>query len=453
MDTKFLCGFGRREITPPLGTPLVGYYKPRFSKGVIDPLFARAVVFQRGDVKSAILAVDLCLLSLGICDELRKKVSQALDIPEDAILINISHTHTGPLTGKDFGSDVEIAPEYMDFLKQQILAAAEEASKDLAPAKLFYAKTKAEGISFIRRFRLKDGSVKTNPNRKRDAIDYPLGEPNEDVRLLKVCREGADDVYIIHFGTHPDTVSGDYVSADWPGYVCSILEAAIPGSKAMFLLGPQGDVNHTNFRCTKNYVGCDEYGRFHTIEGKVATHARYMGRVIAGNVLSVCDKAAEIAGEDISFGAQKVIFPVNKVETTEEMIAEAKKTLAIYDEWAANPGDRPRPVTVKNVLAARKVIASPSLPDYDTYSVYAMKLGEFVISALPGEPFTDIGNRIYAGAGVEKMMVLCQTNCSCGYIPVSSAFNDGGYEANSSRFAMGTDDVLVNGALDVLKKL
>ena len=40
------CGFGRKEITPPLGTPLVGYYKPRFAKGVIDPLYARAAAFE-----------------------------------------------------------------------------------------------------------------------------------------------------------------------------------------------------------------------------------------------------------------------------------------------------------------------------------------------------------------------------------------------------------------------
>lgn len=451
MEHKFLCGFGKKEITPPLGTPLVGYYKPRFSKGVIDPLIARAAVFQSGDVKSAILTVDLCLLSLAICDELRKLVSDGLGIPEDAILINISHTHTGPLTGKDFGSGLEAAPEFLDFLKQQVYGAAQEALQDLAPARIFYAKTKAEGISFIRRFRLKDGSVKTNPGKQRDMIDHALGEPNEDVRLLKIVRDGADDIYITQFGTHPDTVGGEYVSADWPGYVCSILEAAIPGSKAMFLLGPQGDVNHNNFFAA-------DTGRVISVRRDVdfretAAHARYMGRVIAGNVLAVCDKAEEIAGADISFGAQKVQFPVNKPEVTEEMIEEAVETLAIYDEWAADPGDRPRPVTVKRVLEAKKTIAAPNLPDFDTYRVYGMKLGEFVISALPGEPFTEIGNRIYDGAGVEKMMVLCQTNCSCGYIPVSSAYNDGGYEANSSRFAKGTDDVLVSSALDVLKKL
>lgn len=39
-------GFGKREITPHLGTPLVGYYSPRVAKGVLDPLFVRAALFE-----------------------------------------------------------------------------------------------------------------------------------------------------------------------------------------------------------------------------------------------------------------------------------------------------------------------------------------------------------------------------------------------------------------------
>ena len=129
----------------------------------------------------------------------------------------------------------------------QAQCAAGQAFNDLAPARLFYAKTEAKGISFVRRYRMKDGTFATNPNwKKSDRIDCAIGKPNEDLRLLKICREGADDLYMVHFGTHADTVGGKYISADWPGFVCSILEAAIPGSRGMFLLGPEGDANHFN---------------------------------------------------------------------------------------------------------------------------------------------------------------------------------------------------------------
>lgn len=82
-----------------------------------------------------------------------------------------------------------------------------------------------------------------------------------------------------------------------------------------------------------------------------------------------------------------------------------------------------------------------------------MKIGEFVIATLPGEPFTDLGRQIRAGAGYDKMMVFCNTNGYCGYIPTRDCFDDGGYESNSSRFMMGSDDRLVDGALAAVKEL
>lgn len=41
-------GFAKRCITPPTGTPISGYYAPRYVKGVLDDLYARSVVFDDG---------------------------------------------------------------------------------------------------------------------------------------------------------------------------------------------------------------------------------------------------------------------------------------------------------------------------------------------------------------------------------------------------------------------
>jgi neutral ceramidase len=32
------------DVTPPVGTPMAGYYAERLSKGVHDPLFVKAIV-------------------------------------------------------------------------------------------------------------------------------------------------------------------------------------------------------------------------------------------------------------------------------------------------------------------------------------------------------------------------------------------------------------------------
>ena len=442
-----LCGFGKREITPPIGTPIVGYYRQRFMKGVIDPLYVRAAFFQSGDERAIVLTMDLCLLGKDWVLRIREKCAQAFGVDVDAILVNGSHTHTGPLTGKDFASELEVDPAYIDFLVEQAFCAAGEASVDLKPARLFCAVTEAKGISFVRRYRMKDGTYATNPGwKEHELIDCAVGTPNEELRILKVQREGADDVYMVNFGTHPDTVGGEYISADWPGFVCSILEAAIHGSKGMFLLGPQGDVNHFNpFKENRGKVISEKAGEDYR---EAIAHARYMGRVIVGELLKVCDHMEEIGNEGISFASAEMQLPTNR---STEGLEEAIRINEIYyqhkDNW------REYGFSQAELAGARRIIRMQSAPPYYSYNAFALKIGDYVIAAGPGEAFTELGRRIYAASPFAHTMVLCMTNASCGYVPAGSAYEEGGYEASTGSFSKGADDAYVDAVVKALNAL
>jgi hypothetical protein len=61
---KLLAGFGRLDVTPPLGIPIVGYYKPRFAEGVLDELEVNALALAVEDKKVVLLSVDNCGFSL-----------------------------------------------------------------------------------------------------------------------------------------------------------------------------------------------------------------------------------------------------------------------------------------------------------------------------------------------------------------------------------------------------
>ena len=445
--SNFVCGFGKRDITPPMGHPMAGYFAPRHAKGVIDPLFARAMVLDNGKQKAVMISLDIVRLGNEVGDPIRERVAAALGIESDAVLICVSHTHTGPEV-REFA----LEGEYGTYFREQIFEAAMEASKTMVPARLFFAETEAKGISFIRRYMLKDGTVKTNPGKMVDMIDHALGTPNEGLRLFKIVRDGADDIYMFNFNTHADTVGGEYICSDWPGFACNILEAAIPGSKAMFVLGPQGDVNHHNYFAPKaghvSAVWDEKAEKDHT------SHARYMARVIVGQLLTVCDRAVEIEGNEITYGSKEVTFDVNKpTGTTPEMLAEAQKVLDTYNEWYANPGDRPRPTTVKSVQSARRLINMQDAPDSESFRVFGLKIGDLVIGTMPGEPFTDLGREVYNAIGAEKMMVISHVNGSCGYIPVKAAYEDGGYESNGNRYQKTTPERLVGAVIDVLKNL
>ena len=56
-------GFSKICINPPLGSPISGYYMPRFTKGVLDDIYARATAFDDGENKAVIVTLELCLLT------------------------------------------------------------------------------------------------------------------------------------------------------------------------------------------------------------------------------------------------------------------------------------------------------------------------------------------------------------------------------------------------------
>ena len=55
-------GYAKVCINPPYNAPIVGYYEPRFVKGIADDLYARAIAFDDGERRAVVIALDLCYL-------------------------------------------------------------------------------------------------------------------------------------------------------------------------------------------------------------------------------------------------------------------------------------------------------------------------------------------------------------------------------------------------------
>ncbi len=438
------CGFYKKTINPPLGTPIIGYYSERLTKGIIDDLYVKAIAFESDGVKAIIIQLDLCLLPEETCNEMRETVASFCGVDSDAVFISCNHTHTGPLTSKDFASDKAADPNYMAFLNTSVRDTAAYAFEDLKPARFFTAETQAKGISFVRRFRMKDGSAQTNPPALDPNIDHPLGQPNETLKLLKILREGGDDLYVFNFGTHSDTVGGCYISADYSGYACRALEGAIDGIQAVFLLAPQGDVNH--YDVSKPNKGRVISEKKDTDVKETAAHARYIGRVLAGSILTICDRMTEVACEGIRFGTSFAQIPSQQEN---DKLEEAIRVNTLYEagrtEEIAIPGKNLNAI----IAQARRIIRLKDGPATFTKKLSALKVGDYVFAGFAGEPFTDIRNRVEG----ENRMLCALWNGSGGYFPHSQAYEEGGYEVFTSSFGPGTDDILVRDMTELLKNL
>ncbi len=434
---KVKAGVARVCITPPLGTPLSGYFEPRYASGVHDELYATAVAFADGENRAVILSLDLCgLKNQWWLEDCKKMIGEFCNIPLESIIINCSHTHTGPVVGFDRISGVDSNKIYDDFLMQSLRDAAYYAFDDLCDAKFYVAENICPDVGFCRIFKMKDGSVRTNPGVSNPDILHAVSKPNEKVTLVKITREDAEDIFIVNFGVHADTIGGDVISADFPGVLKQTIENVFPDTVCLFLQGCEGDINHVDVRWDWKRKGFYQ--------------AQDMGRRLAGAVLQVCDKAEEIAVDDISFANKTIQVPTNqenhRLESARKIVElhRAERDDEIEDDGAG----------ITTIVAeALRIIELENGPEQFEFNISAIRIGSIAIAGLPGEPFAEIGKRIIAESPVDTTIVCALTDGGEIYFPTTEVIGAGGYEARSSVVKPGADDILVNSMLELLKEI
>jgi len=96
MKTELKVGVGRVEVTPPLGSLLVGYgSRERLAESVRDPLNVTAMVLQRGERRVAIIGLDWCTIHQNVVALMRQEIHEHTPILPHDITICCSQTHSG----------------------------------------------------------------------------------------------------------------------------------------------------------------------------------------------------------------------------------------------------------------------------------------------------------------------------------------------------------------------
>ena len=304
---RFYVGFARADVTPMMGIGLSGYFIPRYADGILDKLEINALALATDEKRILLINVDNEGIRMTVLDEFRKRISEATGVAYDSIFISATHTHTGPFTRDD--TDQELAAEYTRFLEHRAVDVSVAALADLKPAKAGFGIGQAPNVAFVRRFRMKDGSIRTNPGVDNPDILEPIGDVDERVNVVRFDREDADSIVLVNFGNHPDVVGGCKISADWPGMVRRCVEKSIDGVKCIFFNGAQGDVNHVNVHPRGGYLN----GMFMDFDdvARGYPHALYIARVVTGGVLQAFDKVEYFDVESIDAVQKTINVPSN----------------------------------------------------------------------------------------------------------------------------------------------
>src|SRR5690606_1929591 len=230
-------GVSKIVITPTESIWMAGFgSRTKPSEGVRQDIYVRALALQdAGGQTSVITTLDLVGIERELADAVTEQCQRRFGLTRDRLLLNVSHTHSGPVAGLVLMPLYELTPEQRDVIRRytaslidSVVNAAGAAIGDLAPATLEFGQGLA-GIAV---------------NRRRVARRSLPGPADPDLPVLRV-RDAAGKVRAIVAGyaCHA-TVLNDYlINGDWPGYAQEEIETAYPGATALFVQGCGADAN------------------------------------------------------------------------------------------------------------------------------------------------------------------------------------------------------------------
>ncbi|MBR6767168.1 MAG: neutral/alkaline non-lysosomal ceramidase N-terminal domain-containing protein [Clostridia bacterium] len=433
---NLMCGAGRADITPPLGTILHGYAPGRPAESLGDGLTVTAILVRSDEDIALLISCTLCSNNEPLARELCALAGEAAGVPAENVIVNTTHTHSGPNTGYASAWG-KVNYEYIEtILKPATVQAAKQARETLQPAKVGFGETESD-IGVNRRELTEDGKIVLGQN--------PWGP--RDMRMTVISFKGADEkiiANIIHYCCH-GTASGmnPEITRDWPGVMTDMLEEESGGITG-FYAGVEGDQgpNLPNGKTTGNYKMALRLG------ARAGTDAVRAFRTI---------KDWRDVPVKVLHGTIRV--PFQPLEAKEKAIAEMEK-LGSLDKLYAEK----RYSEVNNFIHWQQVLeAHESGKPHESHWTFVqtiVTIGPAAIIPTPFEAFVEIGLRLRRNSPYQYTLSLCNGNGCIAYLPTLGEIARGGYEI--WQFTSGfrtlfqlpenTDDYWVKQNLEILRK-
>lgn len=380
-------GFGRTEITPPLGVELAGYgyYLQRKAETVRDPLFARALAIENEKDTYLLVSCDCLGLSLEITDQVRAHLAKSKGIPAAHIIIVSIHTHTGPAMKYHEGCGA-VSPEYTAGVPEKIIDACEKALADVKPVEKleFIQQTVAQPIAYNRAY-------KENP------VD-------DQARFFRLQRRDALPIILASYACHAVCRGAiREVSADYPGVVCEKLGKQ--GAQVMYLNGLCGDIDPIRCLPEERNARIERFAK--TICEAVNGQRHELPLTVFGTQIDESVRVLQVTKEDIH---------------------------RIADAAAAHETNPPGGARVARVWEKEMLEGFDQLTDEERFPVRCLFLGGVPIIALPFEGYTLTGMLIREQLKDQRALVLGCADQLMGYLPTEDDIERHSYAAQDASF-------------------
>jgi len=240
---QFNIGVARKSITPETPVWLTGYAsRTEPSTEVLHDLWAKALVIE-DNKKSKIIIVttDILGLSRDISQEVIRRIKETHGTDRSRILLNSSHTHSGPVIWPSLSIIFDFDPEeqkaamsYAEKLTDAMVEVVNMAVASMEPMKLSYGQGIA-GFAVNRRQSGEKGIViGVNPG----------GPVDHTVPVLKAeDRNGNVKAILFGYTCHNTTSRSYLINGDYSGFAQLEIEKMYPGAIAWYMAGCGADLN------------------------------------------------------------------------------------------------------------------------------------------------------------------------------------------------------------------
>ncbi len=431
-------GVAKVDLTPPVGVRMAGFASRSFpALAVHDPLWAKAIVFDNGRRRVAMVGMDLIGIAEKFVSAVRDRVAGAGLQPE-AVMISGSHTHSGPAY-RDEADLTELERTYWAALPEKLASAITEAAGALTPVRVGVA-SGWSAIGINRREVTPDGNVILGRNH--------FGRFDPEVGVVRVeCVDGSPLAAMVNYACHAVCLMGDsyLITADYPGYAMHSVEERLQGAMGLFFQGACGNVNPREAAVGHGLMSGGSFS--------IAAHA---GEALGREALRAWDKAAPGDDGALECASRRISLPTNR----DRALRKAQSALERAERASSGPQPQWSPYRLwynpPNIERARRRVEHVEAHGDEPIEceIQALTVGPVSFVAWPGEIFCDFGHEVKQRTPLRPTYTIGYANGSIGYVPVPEAFQEGGYEAEAAaHLADNAGLVLMEESLALLEQL
>jgi len=412
-------GWSQRKITPLRSARLGGFAAERFSQGVHDDLYVKALAIVTDQGPRYMLTIDVLGADDTFLDRLHRMMGrQGLD--PSALVVFCSHTHSAPVglsrfTVYTFVDDTDVDEGWVDTVLEAGLKALNDAAADVMDFSVTAATGDIVGV----------GSNRDDRSRPGDPQALALAFTRTDGRRC----------LLYNYSCHPTVLGSSnlMITADLPGQVASDFSAEY--QQVMFINGSCGDIS-TRYNRRRN--GFPELQR--------------MGAIVHDALDAMLAKPF-YQGPLTRFAIDRhdMVLQYKTAVDADQAAADVRRLQADYDRLAAQGQDA---VTLKNahvLLEGAMAVSNYAASRYPRkktarFTVSLIHVGDIVIVTVPFELFSQLSKPLKDRYHV---FFAGYADGYLAYLPDQEAYRRGFYEAGGALAAPGQGERLME-AIDEL---